>query len=360
MDSDGLLNLKAELFTKTFGFAELPSAQAVGDQPSFAPREGSEAYAVIDRGRREGSRDPRDLIGLGTLVDAQGRGGRLGVFVQRPNLRHHPIVERALTVGGPRAEVVYTGPVRRHGGAAPVLSRPLEIGSSVGHARVTAGTLGCFAIRRADGEIGILSNNHVLAATNAAAIGDVILQPGRVDGGVPGDSAHHVAELSDMVRLDFGVGAVNKVDAAFARLLPGVSCVFDRVGPHAPSPSGWTIGPIAPLALAGLGVKKLGRTTRLTHGIIAAIDLTNILVTYEFGTGLGAARFDGLMSISGRDGPFSKPGDSGSVIFSDHNHPLALLTAGTKTGGHRGMGLTYGSPIDAVLRALDIDIHCGP
>lgn len=60
------------------------------------------------------------------------------------------------------------------------------MGESVGHVRVTAGTIGCFGIDQ-DGSVGILSNNHVLAATNAGRSADVILQPGRLDGGRAGD-----------------------------------------------------------------------------------------------------------------------------------------------------------------------------
>jgi hypothetical protein len=50
-------------------------------------------------------------------------------------------------------------------------------GISIGHFRVTAGTLGCLVQDR-DGNRFILSNNHVLADENKAEVGDVILQAG--------------------------------------------------------------------------------------------------------------------------------------------------------------------------------------
>ena len=54
-------------------------------------------------------------------------------------------------------------------------------GVSIGHHKTTAGTLGCLV--RKNGSPYILSNNHVLANSNDAKIGDSILQPGPYDGG---------------------------------------------------------------------------------------------------------------------------------------------------------------------------------
>ncbi len=50
----------------------------------------------------------------------------------------------------------------------------------------------------------ILSNNHVLANSNAARLGDAILQPGVYDGGkFPQD---HIADLLEFVTLNFEGG----------------------------------------------------------------------------------------------------------------------------------------------------------
>src|SRR5204863_365665 len=55
-------------------------------------------------------------------------------------------------------------------------------GSSIGHLRITAGTLGCLVVLNSS-KLCILSNNHVLANGNEAVRGDSILQPGPADGG---------------------------------------------------------------------------------------------------------------------------------------------------------------------------------
>jgi len=57
--------------------------------------------------------------------------------------------------------------------------RPAPGGVSIGHQQVSAGTLGCLVKR--DGQVYILSNNHVLADSNNASIGSNILQPGNSD-----------------------------------------------------------------------------------------------------------------------------------------------------------------------------------
>ncbi len=55
-------------------------------------------------------------------------------------------------------------------------NRPLQIGGSIGHFLITAGTLGCFVRDRNDrDQTLILSNNHVLADENNATSGDSIV-----------------------------------------------------------------------------------------------------------------------------------------------------------------------------------------
>ena len=58
------------------------------------------------------------------------------------------------------------GPLLPHARRAAARVRPLRPGLSVAHPTVTAGTLGGFV--RVGGRLAILSNNHVLAASDAA------------------------------------------------------------------------------------------------------------------------------------------------------------------------------------------------
>ena len=59
--------------------------------------------------------------------------------------------------------------------------RPAPGGVSIGHKDITAGTLGMLVQDKETGEILILSNNHILANSNDAKIGDRIMQPGPHD-----------------------------------------------------------------------------------------------------------------------------------------------------------------------------------
>src|SRR3546814_3161512 len=49
-------------------------------------------------------------------------------------------------------------------------------GISIGHAAITAGTLGGLVRDRETGAVAILSNNHVLANSNQGTVGDAILR----------------------------------------------------------------------------------------------------------------------------------------------------------------------------------------
>lgn len=67
-----------------------------------------------------------------------------------------------------------------------------------------------------------------------------------------------------------------------------------------------------PLAIVGKEVRKVGRSTRLTHGIVEAVG-AEIYVNYG---GLGVARFIDQIVVASRDPgvPFAAPGDSGSLV----------------------------------------------
>ncbi|TMI41040.1 MAG: hypothetical protein E6H41_05300, partial [Betaproteobacteria bacterium] len=101
-------------------------------------------------------------------------------------------------IDGIPTDVVATGVIRALQ-ARTARFRPAPGGVSIGHRAITAGTLGCLVRRQ--GQVFVLSNNHVLANSNDAQRGDAILQPGPHDGGrFPDDQ---LAELEDFVRVSF-------------------------------------------------------------------------------------------------------------------------------------------------------------
>jgi hypothetical protein len=229
-------------------------------------------------------------------------------------------------VAGIPTDVIPVGDIFAH-------ARPTPCGVSVGHVRITAGTLGCLVILGGGTENHILSNNHVLANSNAAALRDNIMEPGPLDGGtVP------IAELTDFQLLDF-TGAANHIDAAVARVLNPGEVTPDILG---------GIGRVGLPVTASLyqSVRKHGRTTRHTIGVI--MDLSaDIKVRY----GTDTAAFEDQIAIVGvGGGPFSSGGDSGSLIVDAvAKEPVALLFAG-------GTGMTFANPIAPVLTRFNAAI----
>lgn len=364
MDIDGAENAKAEVFRQAFRYRQTATAYgSAQDGPTFAPLPGTEAYEEIRRARRDRSFHPKEKIAVGILrygPDDEGASDlKVGLFLQHQKLRHHPVVEAAQRIAKGEVEIIVTGRARRQVGRAVKPCRPLLMGESIGHARVTAGTIGCFGIDE-DGAVGIVSNNHVLAATNTGRVSDVILQPGRLDGGQIGNSAHEVAKLKTFVPIDFDPTVSNLVDCAFAELAQDQMCEASRVGHTVPGATPWQIGAIEDLVLERMPVRKVGRTTRYTEGVVEAIEVDNIRVQMVSGARPKFAIFNKQIAISGMKGAFSKGGDSGSLICAADGSPIALLFAGTEGGGPRGGGITYGNPIRTVLDALALQIYVPP
>jgi hypothetical protein len=218
--------------------------------------------------------------------------------------------------------------------------RPLRPGVSIAHVDVSAGTLGAFV--RVDGVLHALSNYHVLAGSPAAQVGDVVVQPGPADGGrAPRD---RVGTLAATVPLTPGRTAT--VDAAVALLDEQDDVDLDY-------PVGRVTRTV--VALGGEDVVKSGRTTAVTTGRVTAIELDDIVVGY--GEDLGDLRFDDQIEVeSTGPGPFSRGGDSGSLVCTRDGIALGLLFAGSETGGDNGTGLTYLNPIDTVLAALGAEL----
>ena len=266
------------------------------------------------------------------------------------------------SVDGTPTDVVQTGVIRAL--QAPTgRFRPAPGGVSVGHASITAGTLGCSVLK--NGQKVILSNNHVLANSNDAEIGDAILQPGPFDGGsFPQD---HIANLTQFVPISFqgepsecqfanAVIAVfnlgcrmfgsntryhvskikaedNLVDAAIAAPLNDAD-IKDEI---------LNIGAIQGTVAGELGmaIKKSGRTTGFTTGVIQQVDVS---ANVQYGAGRIAVFTDQLLA-----GAMSQGGDSGSAVLDDNNRLTGLLFAGSDT-------TTIINRIENVFSALGVSL----
>jgi len=245
--------------------------------------------------------------------------------------------------------------------------RPAPGGVSIGHKDITAGTLGCLVEK--NGEIFILSNNHVLANSNDATIGDAILQPGPYDGG---SSTDQIAVLHDYIPIQFeGVDlppncdiasetvkflnfcarllgskvrvkayrpleGPNVIDAAIAKPLSNTDVTSEINGIGRPT------GSRTPAL--GDHITKSGRTTGVSSGTIDQVDVT---VTVQYGTLKLAIFEDQFISTINSDG-----GDSGSSILDDDRKIVGLLFAG-------GDGSTVMSSIDYALEGFGVQVYTG-
>lgn len=213
--------------------------------------------------------------------------------------------------------------------------RPSPCGQSIGHPTITAGTMGLL-LEYSDGpNLGkayILSNNHVLAANNAAYVGDPIIQPGRHDLGIVGKDT--IASLHRWVPLD--MHDFNMVDVAIAEVRGGIKWT-----PYV-TPYVIKIGHPQEITEAkiGLNVEKTGRTTGYTQGQIISINET-LKVNYA---DVGIIKFRQQI----RTTSMSKGGDSGSCLFErGMRRPVGLLFAGSEAA-------SFFSPIEKVLTSLSL------
>ncbi len=196
--------------------------------------------------------------------------------------------------------------------------RPSPCGQSIGHPNVTAGTMGLLVKYESGSNKGkafILSNNHVLAANNAANVGDAIIQPGKYDSGVEGRDT--IAHLYRWVPID--IQGFNYVDAAIAEAKGGLE--WDKYVVEYVSKIG--VPDDCTDAKIGMNVEKTGRTTGYTQGIVFSINET-IKVNYPMGNVIFKNQI--------RATSMSKGGDSGSCLFEmGTKKPVGLLFAGSDT-----------------------------
>lgn len=192
--------------------------------------------------------------------------------------------------------------------------RPAKGGHSVGHYKITAGTYATavYDSRPFPGipkKYYVLSNNHVLANSNNANIGDPVLQPGPYDGGsYPRDV---IARLSRFVPIRFD-GQCNLVDAAIAE---GPFHLLDR--------EIYWIGYVKGVSTVSIDtlVQKTGRTTNYTTGKVIGVNAT---VNVNYGGNLVAKMCRQIVTSN-----MSAPGDSGSLLCDMNENAVGLLFAGS-------------------------------
>lgn len=281
-------------------------------------------------------------------------------------------------------------------------------GVSIGHYRITAGTLGAMVRDRTSGDRLILSNNHVLANSNDAATGDAILQPGPLDGGdqpndlvarlerftplryvedaekppstpaptptPPGEKSGCLSLVTSGVNFIASLaGSKERIVTTSAQVATTVNApVLTSAAPSVIKAQSLVLDNTYDAALArplnpdmfsgeifgvgrmkgtkvptlGMPVRKSGRTTGVTDGVITLLNAT-VNVAYQTSGGTKTARFTNQVIAQA----MSQGGDSGSLVFDPTDFKaVGLLFAGSSVA-------TIFTPIDVVLGAMNIELE---
>jgi len=257
----------------------------------------------------------KTLMNLPGVISVYPKGDRIVVLVTDADSASSV----QSSIDGIPVEIKITGEI----GFQPILvevngntqmrTRPVVGGVSIGPVFSGTGTLGGLVYYK--DQAYMLSNNHVFAGMNTIPVGEEIIQPGYAGefGMPPEDTVGHLAGYIPYRK-------TNIVDMALA--LP--------VSPDMVSPEILGIGIPTSIthAAEGMRVKKVGRTTGYTEGVISSID-----ATIEIRAGdLGAIRFQQQLVIESEE-RFADAGDSGSAILDMDNNWVGLLFAGD-TEGH--------------------------
>lgn len=235
------------------------------------------------------------------------------VVAQRDSVQRHAVLRGGISIGPWRAVRV----------VPPDVSVPGDY--------VIVGTLGALVVSRTEQLVMGLTSFHVGCVDDAWMVGDRIVHPSRVDGGVQ--------KLDDIGELNRAAlsGAVNAAAVLLDPQRPRRAEILDigAVTGSAPAP-------------VGTPVRKRGRTTALTHGVVASTDAT---IAVDFGDGIGVRKLRDQLRIDSCAGRFGDHGDSGSVLVDVENRVVGLYCAGTASGS-----TGFANPIDPVLDQLDVDV----
>ncbi len=315
-----------------------------------------------------------NIIGIGEghkWIRGENTGQKATVVLVRKKLGKDNLLRGSIIpqrLNNRPTDVIEVGDIRLYNDRTGMM-RPARPGISIGHYKVSAGTLGAIVKDRLTGETLILSNNHVLANSSdgtddRAAAGDIILQPGSIDGSsdpaeatigylerfIPlnrrvAASQCPIAKLFEttlnkciaIFRPNYQIkvlrenDAVNVVDCAVARPVSEAVVTDEILG----------FGKVAGIKEPEIGmeIKKSGRSSGITSSFILATDVT---VRVDVGNKEYGIFTDQILA-----GPMSMPGDSGSLILTEDNHAVGLLFAGSEK-------VTMLNRIDHVFDALNI------
>ena len=293
------------------------------------------------RGKRKRKIQAIEATPVAAIGVAPGKGNdyKLAVRIFRGAERHQAALLRGLSKHMDEIDLVM--------GVRYKPRLTIKSGGSIGHYKITAGTLGGFV--EDDKNYYMMSNNHVFANSNQCFGGDPIIQPGPVDTGNRNPViVGHLDKWFPLSKV-----ARDGVDVAVAIFSDNVDFFhpWDYTG----------IGRIKKTHVTNrmsvTRVIKRGRTTGVRRGTVSAFELDGIQIDYGTPSDPAIVTFDEQIEIIGsppsRD--FSAGGDSGSFIIDrDTMQVYALLYGGGPDAN--GIDRTLAHFIPDVFKAMKVGL----
>jgi hypothetical protein len=205
-----------------------------------------------------------------------------------------------------------------------VRKKRIGCGGSCATGSGDAGTFGAIVAREDDGSLFMLSNNHVLASCNHIPPGMPIMAPASDDSRPGAWHPESIAELAEVIPLrsgDFRHVAPCEEDVALGLILKP-----DSVTSWQGDAEGYDTPTAVADPVSGMRVKKIGRTTGLTEGVIHTAAGEPIPIPCNGRHFKGTVWYANAWYVLGSDSPFALPGDSGSLVVTrDGKTAVGLL-----------------------------------
>lgn len=225
--------------------------------------------------------------------------------------------------------------------------------------RLGAGTLGCL-VRSQDGTLYGLTNSHVSGNCGYASKGLPILAPGPIDVGVGGIDPFCVGHHHEALRMVHGapdnpnVHPGQNTDAALFKIIDQSKVTSMQKDGAYDTPS--AVAKIVP----GMKVKKVGRTTGITEGIVRAQVSGPHAVRYkmpELEVDL-TVFYEPVFIVEATKGAhFSWNGDSGALVIGEIA-PNKMAGVGLIFSGD-GKGASHVLPLEPILQHFKVSLVSG-
>lgn len=245
--------------------------------------------------------------------------------------------------------------------------REIRPGVSIGHPRGTAGTLGLI-VRRA-GEIKkgaiqedvfVMTAAHVISLSKQTEVGDGVYSPGKPDCGISLKLKDRIGHLEDTTVLthytddDFMEPQDHTIDVALVRVDTKKWKVPDKnYVPHPLNPTKKKLVITKVMScdklwkLLGSKVYKIGRTTGFTSGTLEYSNIQKRLFKLPNGKNY---LYGNLIAIKPlKNDPFSLPGDSGAVIYTDEGVAVGFVVGADDI-------MTYGCSAEKAFSDFKVEL----